>query len=55
MRPKSRIEANGGRVTGSVSRQTDYLIAGSDPGSKLAKAQALGIQIIDESDLEKML
>lgn len=52
---KKRIEANGGRVTGSVSRQTDYLLAGSDPGSKLAKAQALDIQIIDESDLEKML
>lgn len=52
---KKRIEANGGRVTGSVSRQTDYLIAGSDPGSKLAKAQALGIEVIDESDLEQML
>ena len=52
---KKRIEANGGRVTGSVSRQTDYLIAGSDPGSKLAKAQALGIEVIEESDLEQML
>lgn len=52
---KKLIEANGGKVTGTVSRQTDYLLAGSDPGGKLAKAQALGIEIIGESDLQKML
>jgi DNA ligase (NAD+) len=52
---KKRIEAGGGRVTGTVSRRTDYLLAGRDPGSKRVKAQALGIEILDESDLQKLL
>ncbi len=49
------IEAAGGRVTGSVSRSTDYVLAGDDPGSKYAKAQSLGVRIIDEADLRRLL
>lgn len=49
------IEANGGRVASAVSRQTDYLLAGSDPGGKLARAQALGIEIIGEAELRAFL
>ena len=43
-----RIEAAGGKVTGSVSKKTDYLLLGADPGSKLAKAEKLGTEILDE-------
>lgn len=52
---KARIEAAGGSVAGTISRQTDYLVVGSNPGSKLARAKALGIEIIDESDLQNLL
>ena len=52
---KARIEAAGGKVTGSVSKKTDFVVAGSDAGSKLDKAQALGIQIIDEQELIALL
>jgi len=52
---KSRIEAAGGKVTGSVSKKTDFVVAGSDAGSKLDKAQALGIKIIDELELIALL
>ncbi len=52
---KARIEAAGGKVTGSVSRKTDFVVAGSDAGSKLDKAQALGIPIIDEQELIALL
>jgi DNA ligase (NAD+) len=52
---KKKIEEAGGHVTGSVSKKTDYVVAGSDPGSKLDKATALGVTVIDEKQLEAML
>jgi DNA ligase (NAD+) len=52
---KTQIEKLGGKVTGSVSRKTDYVIAGSDPGSKYEKAVSLGITILDENGLKNLL
>jgi DNA ligase (NAD+) len=52
---KARIESCGGKVTGSVSRKTDYLVAGESPGSKLDKATNLGVAIIDEPALLELL
>jgi len=52
---KEMIEAAGGKVSGSVSRNTDYLVAGKSPGSKLARARSLGVEIIDEEFLKKLL
>ena len=49
------IEAHGGRVTGSVSKKTDYLVAGEAAGSKLQKAQELGVAVIDEAALRSMI
>jgi DNA ligase (NAD+) len=49
------IVAAGGKVTGSVSKKTDYVVAGDDPGSKRTKAEQLGIQILDEPALHKLL
>jgi DNA ligase (NAD+) len=49
------ITAHGGKPTGSVSKKTDYVLVGSDPGSKLAKAQELGVAIIDEAAFEALL
>ncbi len=50
-----RIEAAGGKVTGSVSGKTDYVVAGSDPGSKYTKAQEIGTEIIDEERLLELV
>ncbi|HSQ87068.1 MAG TPA: NAD-dependent DNA ligase LigA [Desulfobacterales bacterium] len=49
------IENAGGKVTGSVSRNTDYLVVGASPGSKLKRAQELGVDIIDEETLKGLL
>jgi DNA ligase (NAD+) len=50
-----KIEALGGHVTGSVSKKTDYVLAGSEPGSKFDKAKEIGVKIIDEAQFRKML
>src|SRR5579863_655496 len=52
---KKMIEDAGGKVTGSVSKKTDYVVAGADAGSKLDKAKELGVKVIDEKGLEKLL
>src|ERR1700691_2954839 len=52
---KKMIEDAGGKVTGSVSKKTDYVIAGADAGSKLDKAKDFGVKVVDEKEMEKIL
>jgi DNA ligase (NAD+) len=52
---KEQLQALGAKVTGSVSKKTDYLVAGTDAGSKLEKAESLGVTVLDEQGLESLL
>ena len=49
------VREAGGKVTNSVSKKTDYVIAGESPGSKLAKAEKLGVEVLDEAGLRELL
>jgi DNA ligase (NAD+) len=51
---KKMIEDAGGKVTGSVSKKTDYVVAGADTGSKLDKATELGVKVIDEKQMQQL-
>jgi DNA ligase (NAD+) len=51
---KKMIEDAGGRVSGSVSKKTDFVVAGADAGSKLDKAKQLGIEVIGEDEMERL-
>ena len=52
---KAMVAARGGKVTSSVSAKTDYVVAGADPGSRLAKAQELGVTILDEAEFGELI
>ena len=52
---KERIEAAGGKVTGSVSKKTDYVVAGAEAGSKLDRARELGVKVVEEAAFLEML
>ena len=52
---QAMIEAAGGKVTGSVSKKTNYVVAGSEAGSKLQKAEKLGVAVIDEAELQQLI
>ncbi|MGH8256758.1 MAG: BRCT domain-containing protein, partial [Steroidobacteraceae bacterium] len=52
---EERLGARGARISASVSKQTSYVVAGLTPGSKLARAQQLGIPVLDEAGLEELL
>ncbi len=52
---KAMIEDAGGKVSGSVSKKTDFVVAGADAGSKLEKATTLGLTILDEAQLRALL
>jgi DNA ligase (NAD+) len=51
----AEIVARGGKVTGSVSKKTSYVLAGESPGTKLAKAEQLGVEVIDEEQFGQLL
>jgi NAD-dependent DNA ligase len=53
--PKETLQALGAKVSGSVSKKTDYVVAGETPGSKYDKAKALGVTVLDEAACNELL